>query len=94
MKVAALALVLEPVASLAKVTSFEPVKVVAKVLPSTNETWHSFAIELASDLAAEILARDAWFKNAGRAMADRMPTMITTIKSSIKVNPLNPFRLD
>jgi len=38
---------------------------------------------------SEALARalSCWFRNAGMAMADRMPMMITTISSSTSVKP-------
>jgi hypothetical protein len=80
-----------------RVISLDPVSVDEKLVgavPSTRATWHSFARELTSDLAADALARFAWPRKAGSAIAERMPTIITTIKSSIKVKPLDSFRWD
>jgi len=80
------------------VTPFPPDVVCAKVpVPSTKNTWHSFAAPAASDFAAATFALLDWLRNEGRATEARMPTIITTTKSSIKVNPLlmaDPGRLD
>ena len=71
------------------VTPFPPDVVCANVpVPSTKNTWHSFAAPAASDFAEDTLALLALFRNDGRATEARMPTIITTTKSSIKVKPL------
>ena len=79
------------------VTPFPPAVVSDQVPPSTKNTWHSFAAAAASDFAAATLALLAWLRNPGRATEARIPTIITTTRSSIKVKPLvmvDPERLD
>jgi hypothetical protein len=82
----------------AKVTPSPPDVVRENVVPpSTKNTWHSFAAAAASDFAAATLALLAWLRNPGRATEARIPTIITTTRSSIKVKPLvmaDPERLD
>jgi hypothetical protein len=79
------------------VTPFPPDVVCANVpVPSTKNTWHSFAAPAASAFAAATFALLDWLRNEGRATEARIPTIITTTKSSIKVKPLlmaDPERL-
>lgn len=86
----------QPVSAI--VTSSPPEVVRENVVPpSTKNTWHSFAAAAASDFAAATLALLAWLRNPGRATEARIPTIITTTRSSIKVKPLvmaDPERLD
>ena len=52
---------------------------------------------LTSAFAEEAFALSAWLRKPGNAIEARMPTIMTTTKSSIKVNPLvmgDPERLD
>ena len=79
------------------VTPFPPAVVSDQVPPCTKNTWHSFAAAAARDFAAATLALLAWLRNPGRATEARIPTIITTTRSSIKVKPLvmaDPERLD
>ena len=87
----------QPPVGSAIVTPSPPAVVSDQTPPCTKNTWHSFAAAAASDFAAATLALLAWLRNPGRATEARIPTIITTTRSSIKVKPLlmaDPERLD